>query len=190
MSHLLHILKPQSKAAQRGSVPLMMEFQVSPETAPYLVTSSQAMLWVEEPHPNDVIKAAVRTGAPADIYKEALAALKIRGKQAQWDTVHPLTVEGIQAAIDHVEFYELGEVEILVPHKPVSKAKQKRPLVDPVTPLLAEMGLGSRPSSWVPRGHVVVVPKDRTFVGILATFGRGQVVAVIHNPARGIAIAC
>ncbi len=190
MSHLLQVLKPQSKAAQRGAVPVMMEFQVPPETAPYLVTSSSAVFWIEEPHPNDIVKAAVREGTVDSVYRECIKALITRSKKDKWGSVHPLTIEGIQAAIDHVEYYELGEVEILVPRKPVSKAKRKRPLVDKVTPLITSMGLSSRPSSWVPPRTVVIVPKDRTFVGILATFGKGQVVAVIHNPARGIAVAC
>ena len=146
-------------------------------------------MWIEEPHPNDVVKAAVRQSVtPGEVYQELVKALITRGRDDQWGSVHPLTVEGVQAAIDHVEYYELGDVEVLVPHKPIAKGKRKP--ADPVTPLLTAMGLGSRPSSWVPPKHILIVPKDRTFVGVMATFGKGQVLAVIHNPARGIAIAC
>jgi len=203
MSHLLAVLRLQSKAMQKkGNVPLMVWFTVSPETAPYLVSSSSSVMWINEAHPGPKVKAAVRQMTLNDLYAEVIEAVVSMGRQQQWGNIQPLSFEGLAAAIDHVNFYELGPLELLIPRAhPVSEpedqgeASEGEKRVDAVDlmpselrPLIEESGLPFRPSSWVPEGTIVVVPRDRTFVGLVSRVTPKKLAAVIHNAARGIAV--
>ena len=116
MAHLLAVQRLKSKAMQRKTnVPLILEFHVNPETAPYLVSSSAGVMWINEPHPNDIVKAAVRGATIGEFFAEVVEATASMGREMKWGNVQPLTVEGLRAAVDHVEFYELGPVELLTP---------------------------------------------------------------------------
>jgi len=216
MSHLLVVARLKSKAMQRKTnVPLMLEYKVAPETAPYLVTSSSSVMWINEPHPGEIVKAAVRQMSISEFFAEVIEATVAMGRQQQWGNVHPLTVEGLRAAVEHIEFYELGPVELLTPraHQPGEAAEETDAVneTDPdddagepteaikrveavdlmppeLRPLIEELGLPFRPSSWVPEGTIVVVPKDRTFVGVVNRVTTKKLAGVVHNAARGIAI--
>jgi hypothetical protein len=207
MSHLLVVTRLQSKAMQRkGTVPLMLEYGVSDETAPYLVSSSSSVMWVNEAHPGSIVKAAVRQMALGDFFREVVEAITAMGHEMQWGNVQPLTLEGLRAAVEHVEFYEQGPVELLTPRAHQAdddadddddgEAEEGSPRVEPVDlmppelrPLIEDIGLPFRPSSWVPEGTIVVVPKDRSFVGVVSRVTTKKIAGVIHNAARGIAIA-
>lgn len=207
MSHLLHISRLQSKATQRkGVMPLMLEFQVPEETAPYLVSSSSSVMWINEA-PGSLVKAAVRESTPGAFFQEIIKAVAKMGLQQEWGNVHPLTVEGLQAAIDHVAFYDLGPLELLTPRAhPAGSApgddedEEMSPeapqrvapaaLMPPgLRPLLEAAGLPFRPSAWVPEGTVVVVPRDRSYVGMASQVTPKKIAGVVHNAARGIGIA-
>ena len=212
MSHLLHVTRLQSRAMQRqGTLPLMLEFTVVDETAPYLVSSSSSVLWVEEAHPGSIVKAAVREVSLGDFFREVIEAVAAMGRQQEWGNVQPLTQQGLRAAIEHVSYYDLGPLELLIPRAhPVGEDEDEdEPSVEvPVgapeapsrtspaslmpldlRPILSEFSLPFRPSTWVPQGMVVVVPKDRMFVGTVSQVTPKKLAAVIHNAARGIAIA-
>jgi hypothetical protein len=203
MSNLLVVQRVQSKALQRkGTVPLMIEYGVSKETAPYLVSSTSSVMWINAAHPGepgDVVKAAVRKMTVDAFFGEVLEATISMGRQQEWGNVHPLTLAGLQAAVEHVEFYDLGPVELLIPRtRPVEPEGEtdedeerviQVDLMPPeLRPLLEDIGLPFRPSSWVPDGTIVVVPKDRTFVGVVSKVTATQIAGVVHNAARGIAI--
>ncbi len=213
MSHLLHVTRLPSKAVQRkGVMPLMLEFQVPAETAPYLVSSSSSVLWINDAHPGSLVKAAVRESTPGAFFREVVEAVIAMGRQQEWGNVHPLTIEGLRAAIDHVAFYELGPLELLTPRAHpagstvddddedetapgdvAAEAPQRvssAALMPPgLRPLLEEAGLPFRPSAWVPSGTVVVVPRDRSFVGMVSQVTPKKIAGVVHNAARGIGIA-
>jgi len=216
MSHLLVVSRLNSKAMQRkANVPLMLEYPVSPETAPYLVSSSSSVMWINEPHPNDMVKAAIRRATIEEFFQEIIEAVVAMGRTQEWGNIHPLTLEGLQAAVEHVESYELGPVELLTPRAHQSSdvvllddeddgegdeedgrgVKEEGKRVEPVDlmppelrPLIEDMGLPFRPSSWVPDRTIVVVPKDRTFVGVVNKVAK-KIAGVVHNAARGIAVA-
>jgi len=196
MSNLLTVQRIQSKALQRkGTVPLMVEYGVSPDTAPYLVSSTSSVMWINAVHPGDMVKAAVRKMSVDDFFREVLEATMAMGRQQKWGNVHPLTLEGLQAAVEHVEFYDLGPVELLIPRTRPVEPDEDDERVIPVDlmppelrPLIEDMGLPFRPSSWVPDSTIVVVPKDRTFVGVVSKITTTQIAGVVHNAARGIAI--
>lgn len=206
MSHLLYVMTLKSKAMQhKGHVPLMVEFTVSPDTAPYLVTSSSSTMWIVEPHPGPMVRAAVRQMNVWDLYQEILESVAAMGRQHQWGNVQPLTVAGLRAAIDHVDFYDQGPLELLIPRAhPAKEADpseregeaQEKPkraeLVNLMPPelrlLLEDVVLPFRTCSWVPPNTIIVVPKDRGFVGVASRVSAGKLAAVVHNAARGIAI--
>lgn len=175
MSDLLQVYK--TKVRHPGGVGLV-ECQVSVDTAPYLVTSSKGLLWVDEPHPGGVVKAALRESTLDQLYVEMLEALRKADSHLEWGNTHPLTEDGLAQAVAYVAYYGLGPLELLVP------------INDPeVKTLCSPLGLATRPSSWVPARTVVVVPKDRTYVGSAWRVGPKQVAGILHNPARGIGMA-
>jgi len=210
MSHLLLFQRLASQAMKRrGTVPLMLEFTVAEETAPYLVSSSSSVMWINEAHPGPVVKAAVRNMTVGAFFAEIVEAVEAMGRQQQWGNSHPLTIEGLREAIAHVEFYELGPLELLTPraHQATEVAlldptdegegvEEDGQRVEPVDlmppelrPLIESTGLPFRPSSWVPDDTIIVVPKDRSFVGLVVQVTTKQYAGVVHNAARGIAIA-
>lgn len=187
MSNLLHVLrlKPQKKS----SIPLMVEVPVNPELAPFLVSSTTGVMWIEEAHPGDIIKAAVRKIlSPAEVFAEIIQAVAKRGAEEQWGNVHPFTQEGVQAAIHHLEFYGLEDVELLVARTRGDEHKEG-PHMRPEWLRTETFSVPLRPSSWVPEGWVVALPVERNFVGTLAHFSPHQIVLAVHNPSRGLALA-
>ena len=203
MSHLLHVSRLPSKAVMRkGVLPLMVEFTVPEETGPYLVSSSASVLWINEAQPGGLVNAAVRAVSLGDFFQEVLLSVAAMGRNMEWGNVHPLTVEGLQAAIDHVSSYELEPLELLIPRAhpfgstplteedhAVNPLARVSLLPDDIRPLLAEFGLPFRPCAWIPDGTIVVVPKDRLFVGVVSQVTAQKLAGVVHNAARGIGIA-
>ena len=208
MSHLLGVMRLRTKAMQtKGNVPLIVEFSVADETAPYLVSSSSSVMWINQAHPGPSVKSAVRAVSVNDLYLEVIEAVSAMGRQQQWGNVQPLTHEGLAEAIAHINFYELGPLELLTPRAhPTTEpepedlleeggfeeGKKRVEPVDLMPPelrsLIEQTGLPFRPSSWVPAGTIVVVPRDRTFVGLVARVTPKTLAAVVHNAARGIAV--
>ena len=187
MSHLLQVESVKLPRKSRGPMVGMSEFPANPDLAPYLVTSSKDCLWIEEAHESDggdpIIRVAIRSGCTVEqFFLEVVESVMAYGKVAEWGNVHPLTKEGIQAAIDHVQEYGLGDVDILIP-KWDSKDKAD------IIALCKGFGVAVQPSSWMPDDCVVVVPKKRGYVGGVFRVDRGAILGVVHNAARGIAIA-
>jgi len=190
MSQLLRVLRLNSNVmktpgkGKKPPVPLILEWAVNGDTSPYLVSSTSSVLWVEDPHEGNIIRAAVRKiPDPGVLFREILEAVAKRGKEDQWGNVHPFTFAGLKGAVDHVTSYDLDDLEILVPR--VTKTKQ-RP--DWMQTFSQESGFPLRPSSWMPDDCALVLPKDRDFVGVLGYLGAKSAAAVVHNASRGIAV--
>lgn len=172
----------------------MVEMEVSSETAPYLVTSTTSLAWVDSPMdptqemwpdrtPDTVVRVAVRpdlVGPPGPLFAQILDVVGERGGNSRWGNVHPFTEDGVISSFEHVNFYGLGDLCLLVPNEETSI---------PLRGIASDRGLLPQPCSWMPPECAVVVPKDRTFVGVLGRLGRGGSVAVVHNASRAIAIA-
>lgn len=231
MSHLLQVTQWDFKATQRGAIPLALEFPVDPTTAPYLVMTSKGLLWVESPLVSGqgtspvtpYIKTAVREADLGVIYAEIIQAVVDEGRAREWGNVQPLTQDGLNAAIEHLAYYDLTNVDILVPAAPLKakttppppkKKRRKKgessevaPNEGPPTPpvdvpesdlretasdLVKRMGLVGlpyQPCSWLPQGCIVVVPKDRTYLGVVGRVTAKSYSGLVHNASRGIAIA-
>jgi hypothetical protein len=195
MSNLLSFTRVPSKRNH----PMASEFAVSPDTAPYLVTSTKALAWIPEPMeptpelwhprlPDHVVRVAVRPdiGRGAGFfYWEVIHAVAEMGVSAEWGNVHPFTEEGIHLAKEHVESYGLSDLCLLMPSPAVGDPEEKLPLRD----IALDQGLLPQPCSWLPLECVVIVPKNREFVGILGMLGRQGSMALVHNPSRAIGIA-
>ena len=185
MSHLVPVNPLRSEAVRQGKTPVMMEFSVNPELAPFLVTSSTGMLWVGEAHPGNIVKAAVRPIPDlGEFFRDAVDAVAALGQGAQWGNVHPLTPEGLDAAIEHVTFYDLPDLELLIPIPPkVQEGETKPP-----KPFWRSAGIPIRPTSWLPQDCLVVVPKNRDYVGMVGRLTPKAYVGVIHNASRSLGI--
>lgn len=163
------------KATRRGRVqPQMMEFQVNPELAPFLVSSTRSVVWVEQSGSQDQVRAAIR--ARRGLESELIVAIADMGARADWGNVQPLTTAGIKFCRDHLKFYGLDQVECLVaPDTEVEGVDFK--------------DLNVIQADWVPLDAVVLVPVDRGFVGTLGTLGQHKALALVHNASRGVGIA-
>ena len=157
---------------------LACEFQANKDAIPFLVSTSKSLLWVNDAHSN-VVRAAVRPKTKVqDFYKEVIQEIAEVGTDCSWGNVQPLNKVGLQNAIDYVVSYELGEVECLL------NPQQK----EQVSEMLKDSGIAYSLCNWLPADCVVVVPKDRSFLGFVGVLTTGFV-SVIQNPSRGIAIA-
>jgi hypothetical protein len=178
MSNLVTIVRFQPKAMQKkGALPLMMEFEVVPETAPFLVTSTSSLLWVEEAHPGSKVKVAVRSCPPGVLFQEIVREVARRGVTDEWGNVHPVTPQGLENVRAHLASYDLTEIEFLMAPVKGKKGHPEWLKVLPVTP-----------APWVPVGWVVVVPKDREYVGMLGHLDSTHLVLLVHNASRSIGI--
>jgi hypothetical protein len=177
MSTLLEVtdLGSTVKQTSRGRVaPAMVEFEVNPELAPYLVSSTRSVMWVLHASQAQTVRAAVRKRQGLEA--ELVSAVVLMGERSEWGNVHSFTTDGVSACVEHLRYYGLEHLEMMVaPETDVSD-------VDfPDVPL--------HRVSWMPVGAVVAVPVDRGFVGTLGVIGQHKAVAVVHNASRGVAVA-
>lgn len=178
MSDLLKVTRLAKGQQVPSNVVGYLEFTVSPETAPYLVTSSKGLVWVSHPSSEGLVRAALREGcAPVVFFREVVLSVKEAGVHYDWGNVLPLTLEGVQKAITHLESYDQGEIEILVPKSSEDLHR-----------MCSGFDRAVRPSSWLPENMAVVVPKDRQFVGGVWRVNKNAISGLVHNAARGMVI--
>lgn len=177
----------------RRDNPLLLEFQVQPETAPYLVTSTKSVVWIDEPMPatpdlwpngvpDHVVRVAVRPDLRRNLgqfFWEVTQVVENTGRRLEWGNVHPFTEGGIGDAAEHVAGYDLGELCLLIP-----RDESKLLLKD----IALDLGLLPQPCSWLQDGCAIVVPKNREYVGMLGLMGRQGSVGLVHNAARAMAV--
>ena len=157
---LLHTVK---MAGAAKGVPLFVEVPVHPETSPYLVTSNKGMLWIDGSF-NGVVRSAVLRSpwntVAGDTSAAVVRAIRQRGAELSWGNSFPFTDAGLRRARDYLATYDLTECDLL--HRPAAP--------------------------WVPEGCAVLVPKDRSYLGIVGELGEGAHAVVVHNPSRGMAV--
>lgn len=185
MSHLLHVAGITSAALQRQDVaPVMSAFPVAPECAPFLVTSSSALVWIPQafvegtgPGVTHYVKATFRSKVPdlGTFYREVADEVRKTSLAHGWGSVQKGTAEGIKAAIEYVKSYGLDKVEILAPPK------------SGLTP--KTFGMDIRAAPWLSPDCYIVVPVDRRDLGFVSPAGPGTIISVIHNASRGMAFA-
>lgn len=155
----------------------LMQLPVDPKNAPFLVSNRNgiepSVLWIHKAGKNGKVNCCPREDSKirTEIIKEIVAT----GEEKEVGNVHPLTKEGVEAALAYLKTYEIDDCEALV-----AKDVEETFLSDEMNAYVKE---------WVPEGHLVLVPRDRTYLGDMGMMSTGHVVVVIHNPLRGMAIA-
>lgn len=172
VSDLLQVYSFES--SKKKAAPLMMEFAVNPETSPFLISSAKTLMWVEA-HGKKV-RAAFRDLDTPKFFAEVVVEVARRGRTSEWGNVHPLTVEGVVAAIAHVLSYDLPSPEVLL--SPSCKLDIPGDMI---------LGCHVHRADWLDESTVVVVPQDRAFVGFVLLNGSSGL-SVVHNAGRSIAV--
>jgi len=177
------------------------------------VTKSKGgVLWVEEA-PTGNIRAGTCQATPARIFRQVVEAVSERGLNDKWGNVHPFTLKGVKDALDHLNFYDFTDMEVLVSrlHLPKHVLPKGNPELDKaIEEILGkhdeggvdqlsddqpewlnpkDLGVPIRPCLWLPKNCAVVVPADRSYVGELVHIGGSYVAAVVYNSCRGMAFA-
>jgi len=164
------------KQTRRGrAAPLLMEFEVNPELAPFLVSSTRAVQWVPHASQSGMIRAAVRKRQQLE--QDIVGAVVTMGREAEWGNVHELTTDGVRGCVAHLREYGLETVEILVASD------------TDMDGIELPAGVPVQGADWLPQEALIVVPGDRGFLGTIGTIGRHKAVAVVHNASRGMAVA-
>lgn len=170
---------------------MWMEIPVNPALAPFLVSRASSkghVLWVGRAH-GGCVKAALRKEDDLGVFfRSVVDAVVEKGRELEWGNVHPLTVEGLNSALAHVTSYGLEELEILANPKFDWGSLNPEWHVEPGSLPLALLGFPIQPAIWCPLDTLVVVPRDRDFVGF-AYLHQKRLAAVVHNASRGIGVA-
>jgi hypothetical protein len=189
MSSLLRVVDFGAINRQKNVVPLIMEFQINPECAPFLVSSTKSLVWVSK-FRNDVVRAAVRRGVGdlGHYFMEVVLSVSIMGDEAKWGNVHPLSRKGIEASIEHLRYFGIENVELLISEDGFDKdiAKSWRGTSEDGDPTICDVSYSTSP--WLEPGYVVAVPADRDFLGFIG-WGEERMISLVHNAARGMAVA-
>lgn len=184
---LLQVIVSEPSDNQEKRIPLMMDFPVNRLLSPFLVSSTKAVLWISRT-PQDRVRAATRKIASLEAYFiETVEAIILKGREMGWGNIQPLSRGGLEAAIAHLVYYDLTAVEILANPKFVWSTLDPEWEPGSDTMVLAILGLPVQPAVWVPLDTLLVVPKDRGFLGFVFLI-RDRIASVIHNASRGIGI--
>lgn len=169
-------------------MPLMMEFPVPP-TPPFLVTTTRSLAWIPAARRNRLRAGVMQIDSTATLFRAIVNETIRTGRSAQWDNVHPFTLDGLKKAIEHPRYYGLDELQLLAhpdTNWEVLNPKWKR---TEGKALAAVLDLPVEPAMWMDPNTILAIPKDRGFIGFVIEIGDSHVVAVIHNAARAIGIA-
>lgn len=184
---LLQVLTPEGLHLERKGIPVMLEFPVNSSLSPFLVSSSKALLWVGC-HNNRVKAASRKVSDIQGFFWEVTEAIIKEGQDAGWGNIQPLTAIGVKAAIRHVKEYGLVDLEILAnPDTPWGEIDLEWAVTKGEIPM-ALLGFPIQPAPWVQPNTIIVVPKDRAYVGFVVLFA-GHITSVTHNASRGIGVA-
>lgn len=178
---LLHLIPLPKDALAKALLPLMT-VPVEPELAPYLVSSLNSVVWVPRVSKEGDIRTAFRPHRQTHqgmvmgeegwvqqtLETELIRAVFERSRREGWGSVHPLTPDGLKQAQEYLQSFGIEEVEYL-----------KHPLTKLSVPAMSV--------KWMPLRMVVLVPKNRVYLGTMHVVSKDQVAAVVHNPSRGMA---
>lgn len=157
-------------------IPLMTEVPVEPELAPYLVTSSKSVVWVQRTV-QGMVRSAIRTVDPNAHFVEVVDAIRSKSLEQSWGTVFPLNLDGVLTGQSVLREHGFEHLTLLTTTGGFSDVE----IPEPIEVV---------PTAWLPEHLAVLVPTDREFVGVTLDFGNGSIATVIHNAARGVVVLC
>jgi len=160
-----------------GIPPRIMEVPVEPQNAPFLVSGREdgehPVVWVPRAGKNGRIRVCPRKDLT--IRTSIIQEIVLTGEEKNLGNIHALTKDGVEAAQKYLSFFGFAELEALV--------------AADVKDTFLPKDVSVYEKDWVPKGHLVLLPKDRSFVGDMGQMSSGHVMVVVHNPLRGMAIA-
>jgi len=169
-----------------GKQLLMLQLPVPGDTAPYLVSSTRAFLWVQKA-PNGTVRCATRTmpdGGLGALWWEIVAACHAEGTKLEWGQTAPCTRAGIKRVIKHVQRYNEGEkLTLMVGHDTPHTLLNNKAMPK------VHQGCKVIVVSWLQGETVVCVPTDRLLIGNMLLLGDDKWSALLHNASRTIGIA-
>ena len=152
-----------SESSSKG-VPLLVEIPVHDDTAPFLITSTKSLLWINQSF-NGVVRSAVRSSnwktESNQFQLDVVRSVRDQSLRCKWGNVLPNTPKGISQAEEYLRSYEMPVFELLT---------------------------HSETTSWVPDGSALLVPKDRLYLGVVAFITPDAYTVVLHNPSRGMVV--
>jgi hypothetical protein len=162
------------KVSDAGVRTLMFRFKVPPGHEPYLVSSTKSCLWVPDTFDQGEVKAAVRQAPLGDIYRDLVTAIAERGREQDWGNVHPATRRGVLDAILHLADFDFFEVTVLCGTG--------------FDTSLVPGGVTFEPAGWLPETWAVVVPVDKSLIGLAYEQRGGNFAVAMHNTSRGVCV--
>jgi hypothetical protein len=162
---------------KKGAHPLAMEFSVSPESAPHLVTAAgrSGLIWIPNEKRRSTIRSAFREQTLASLFLAIVDEVAITGAASRWGNCHPFTAKGVAAAVEHVRYYGIEAVELLIPPDPPS--------------WISGLPHDAHEAGWLAgQETVIAVAAEREYLGFSVLSG-ASILALVHNPSRGMAVA-
>lgn len=136
----------------------------------------------------NMVRAAIRMDVEdlGDLFANMVEALVAQSQESSWGNVFPYTGEGAQAAIQFLHQQGISQLEMLVPT--VRQTEEGELKFPAGKSFFKELGLAVRPTSWLTEDRLLIIPKDRLFIGQLLQFFPKGVCAVAHNLNRAICV--
>lgn len=145
---------------------MFVEVPVHADSAPYVVTSNKGLIWINNPFKGGFVRSAVLRTLWADVeaatLRSVVTLIKQRGTELSWGNSFPNTPQGVKDAEAYLKSYDLDAPDLIV----------------------SDDG----PNAWIPKGSAVMVPKDRSYFGVVGLLDNNTHTVVIHNPSRGLAV--
>jgi len=174
MSDVLLDVVPLEIKKQEDKLLAWLELRVDPALAPFLVSSTRSVVWIDQASKEGFVRVALRS--PNGIQGEIVATILDRAVQEDWGNVYSLSEHGLQEAAQYLQDQGANEVDLLMSPS----------LSDQVGTFLPDQW-EVKTASWLPLDTLIVVPRDRTYLGTFGTLD-GNVCAIVHHPERAIAI--
>ena len=152
---------------------LFLEFPVEPQCAPFLVTATKSLMWVDKTNSLGNVRSAFQPPKKTDeIYSKIVEEIKVKSEELGWGLTFSLDKSGLKGALERLAYYGIEDIEFIAPASGVPNEL----IPDNATRV-----------SWL-TNRVIIVPKNRDYLGNLLTTPRKKVMALIHNASRGICI--
>ncbi len=156
-----------------GRIPIMLDgVPVPEESAPFLITSSKDLLWVERAFGGGFLRLGVRDCTLGDLFCSMVRSIADEGSERGWGNVLPATKDGLLNGLAHLHSYGLSDASLLYGGDFDISIAASVPRI---------------PADWMPPTWAVLVP-SREYVGTAFQFGKGNVGAVVHNASRGVVV--
>lgn len=159
-----------------NKTPIMMASPIAPELdGPYLVSSTKGFIWIEEKFPGNFIRAATRKDEPKKLFSDIIQQVYEKSNELGWGSSKPLTEKGVKEAILYLSYFGFAEFDLIL--NPNSEFTMEN---KPENLFLSW-------DDWVGE-YAVLLPTDKSYLGTLYSFGKGNYSCFVHNPSRGVCV--